>query len=194
MAKRTPPTHPRVQRQIEALGQRLRAARLRRSMTQEVMAERVGVSVPTIAKLESGEPSTSLATMLRVLTALGLTDDIDLIATQDQLGRELQDNALRRGNARPRKPTPLIVCRFASTTRRLAARRASASCRKRPVAAETPSASSTTAIGWPVPCRWRSSLWITNFTSALARNTHGWARTRCRAPFRTAPPIAGASA
>lgn len=106
MAKRTPPTHPRVQRQIEALGQRLRAARLRRSMTQEVMAERVGVSVPTIAKLESGEPSTSLATMLRVLTALGLTDDIDLIATQDQLGRELQDNALRRGNARPRKPTP----------------------------------------------------------------------------------------
>jgi len=106
MAKRTPPTHLRVQRQIEALGQRLRAARLRRSMTQEVMAERVGVSVPTIAKLESGEPSTSLATMLRVLTALGLADDIDLIATQDRLGRELQDSALRRGNARLRKPTP----------------------------------------------------------------------------------------
>jgi len=71
-------------------------------MTQEVMAERVGVSVPTIAKLENGEPSTSLATVLRLLTVLGLTDDIDLIAAQDTLGRTLQDNALRRRNAAPR--------------------------------------------------------------------------------------------
>lgn len=107
MAKRIPPTHPRVQRQIEALSQRLRAARMRRSMTQEVMAERVGVSVPTIAKLENGDPSTSLATVLRALTVLGLAGDIDLIAAQDTLGRELQDNALRRTNAAPRiRTTP----------------------------------------------------------------------------------------
>ena len=105
MAKRTPPTHPRAQRQIEALGQRLRAARMRRSMTQEVMAERVGVSVPTLAKLENGEPSTSLATVLRVLAVLGLSADIDLIAAHDALGRELQDAALRRSNA-PRKSPP----------------------------------------------------------------------------------------
>lgn len=102
MAKRTPPSYPRAQRQIEALGVRLRAARMRRRMTQEVLAERVGVSVPTIAKLESGDPSTSLATVLRLLTVLGLADDIDLIAAQDTLGRELQDNALKRTNA----PTP----------------------------------------------------------------------------------------
>jgi transcriptional regulator with XRE-family HTH domain len=108
MAKRIPPTHPRVQRQIEALSQRLRAARMRRSMTQEVMAERVGVSVPTIAKLENGDPSTSLATVLRVLTVLGLAGDIDLIAAQDTLGRELQDNALRRTNApRRTRNTPM---------------------------------------------------------------------------------------
>jgi transcriptional regulator with XRE-family HTH domain len=95
-----------VQRQIEALGQRLRAARMRRSMTQEVMAEREGVSVPTLAKLENGDPSTSLATVLRALTVLGLADDIDLIAVQDTLGRELQDNALRRTNTSPRKREP----------------------------------------------------------------------------------------
>lgn len=104
MAKRIPPTHPRAQRQIQALSQRLRAARLRRSMTQEVMAERVGVSVPTLAKLENGDPSVSLATVLRALTVLGLADDIDLIAAQDTLGRELQDNALRRKNAPPQPP------------------------------------------------------------------------------------------
>lgn len=96
MPKRTPPTHPYARRQIVALGQRLRMARLRRKMTQPMLAERVGVSVPTIGKLESGDPSTSMATMLRVLTTLGLGDDIDMLAAQDTLGRSLQDNALKR--------------------------------------------------------------------------------------------------
>lgn len=73
-------------------------------MTQEMLAERVGVSVPTIGKLESGDPSTSLATVLRVLAALGLSEDIDLLAADDQLGRELQDNALKRSNPRGRQP------------------------------------------------------------------------------------------
>lgn len=98
MAKRTPPTHPQAQRQIIALGQRLRAARLRRNMTQPTLAERVGVSVPTIGKLEDGNASTSLATMLRVLTVLGLTADIDLLAAQDVLGRSLQDSELKRAS------------------------------------------------------------------------------------------------
>lgn len=75
-------------------------------MTQQVMAERVGVSVPTLAKLESGNPSTSLATMLRALTVLGLDGDIDLLAAEDKLGRELQDNALRRTNAVPSPAAP----------------------------------------------------------------------------------------
>lgn len=109
MAKRTPPTHPSAQRQIEALGRRLRAARLRRKMTQEMLAARVGVSVPTIGKLEDGNPSTSLATMLRVLTVLGLAADVDLIAAQDALGRELQDNELRHpysANTPPSRTPP----------------------------------------------------------------------------------------
>jgi transcriptional regulator with XRE-family HTH domain len=79
---------------------------MRRQMTQEVLAERVGVSIPTIGKLESGDPSTSLATVLRALTVLGLGDDIDLIAAQDALGRELQDSALKRTNAPTPRPTP----------------------------------------------------------------------------------------
>lgn len=94
MAKRTPPTHPAARRAIQALGGRLRAARLRRRMTQAIMAERVGVSVPTLSKLEEGDPSTSLATMIRVLTVLGLVGDIDKIGAEDKLGRELQDSEL----------------------------------------------------------------------------------------------------
>lgn len=38
MSKRTPPTHPHAQRQIVALGKRLREARLRRKMSQPMLA------------------------------------------------------------------------------------------------------------------------------------------------------------
>lgn len=106
MPKRTPPTHPQARRQILALGKRLRAARLRRKMTQPMLAERVGVSVPTIGKLEDGDPSTSLATMLRVLTVLGLAADIDLLAAQDPVGRSLQDSELKRPMPRATGRTP----------------------------------------------------------------------------------------
>ena len=112
MAKRTPPTHPSARRAVQALGVRLRTARLRRKMTQAIMAERVGVSVPTLKKLEQGEPTTSLATMVRVLSVLGLAADIYKIGAEDQLGRELQDSELappratRRRTIAPAAPPP----------------------------------------------------------------------------------------
>lgn len=93
MAKRTPPTFPAAARQLAALGERLRAARRRRRLTQAVVAARVGVTKQTLARLEAGNPSTSLATMLRVLQVLGLAADIDRLAADDELGRQLQDAA-----------------------------------------------------------------------------------------------------
>lgn len=121
MPKRTPPTHPQARRQIIALGARLRSARLRRKMTQPMLAERVGVSVPTIGKLEEGDPSTSMATMLRVLSVLGLADDIDLLAAQDTLGRSLQDSELKRAMPAARKrtgvPPSVAPARIAPTAR-----------------------------------------------------------------------------
>jgi transcriptional regulator with XRE-family HTH domain len=78
-----------------ALGERLRAARRRRRLTQAVAAARVGVSKQTLAKLEAGNPTTSLATTLRLLEVLGLAQDIDRLAADDELGRKLQDMAQR---------------------------------------------------------------------------------------------------
>jgi transcriptional regulator with XRE-family HTH domain len=83
MAKRTPPSNLAARRQLEALGARLRAARLRQELSQAALAERVGVHVQTILKLESGNPATSLATMLRVLQVLGMADDIDTLAAEE---------------------------------------------------------------------------------------------------------------
>ena len=109
MAKRTPPTHPAARRAIQSLGERLRAARLRRRMTQAIMAERVGVSVPTLKKLEEGDPTTSLATAIRVLAVLGLAGDIDRIAAEDKLGRQLQDSELAL--PRPGRRTSVLQTR-----------------------------------------------------------------------------------
>lgn len=100
MPRLTPPTHPRHLCQLTALGERLRAARLRRKLTQAMVAERVGVTLPTIRKLESGNPTSSLATVIRVLQVLGLAQDIDKLAAEDVLGRQLQDSELKRPRRR----------------------------------------------------------------------------------------------
>jgi transcriptional regulator with XRE-family HTH domain len=106
MAKRIPPVRPQHAKRIEALGQRLRTARVARGMTQANLAERVGVDRTTIGKLEAGDPSTSLSTVLRVLSTLGLDQDIDRIAASDELGAQLAASRLRRPSPRRRKVNP----------------------------------------------------------------------------------------
>lgn len=103
MAKRVPPVMPQHARRITALGQRLRVARMARGMTQANLAERVGVDRTTIGKLESGDPGTSLSTVLRVLSALGLERDIDQIAADDKVGAQLAASSLRRPSPRSKR-------------------------------------------------------------------------------------------
>lgn len=55
------------------------------------MAARAGVSRMTIWRLERGDPSVSLAIVLRVLEILELEGDVDLLAHDDALGAKLQD-------------------------------------------------------------------------------------------------------
>lgn len=67
----------------------------------------MGVALPTLRKIEAGDPSTSLATMMRVLQVLGMAQDIDKLASQDELGRELQDMELKQPRrSAPRKRSP----------------------------------------------------------------------------------------
>lgn len=64
------------------------------------MAARVGVSRPTIARLEQGDPRVNLATLVRALTVLGFDADLGLLAGNDEIGRRLQDLEL------PQRPRP----------------------------------------------------------------------------------------
>ncbi len=104
MGRRVRRPFPQASRQLEALGERLRTARLRRKLTGVLFAERMGVARDTLHRLEKGDPGISLGTYLRALRILGLDEDLDLIARDDTLGRKLQDARLPA--RRPASPDP----------------------------------------------------------------------------------------
>jgi transcriptional regulator with XRE-family HTH domain len=94
MPKSTVPTFPGVQKQLTALGLRLRLARERRRLGTELFAERMGVSRETLRRMEKGDPTIAVGTFMRALRVLGLERDIDQLAADDALGRKLQDAEL----------------------------------------------------------------------------------------------------
>ena len=101
MSRPAKPLFPGTQRRAEALGDRLRLARLRRRISLSDLATRVDASRVTLARLERGDLSSSLGLLARVLGVLGLDSDLDQLASDDELGQRLQDVRLRR----PRRPS-----------------------------------------------------------------------------------------
>ena len=85
---------PSITKQLTALGERLRDARLRRELTTVLFAERLGVSRDTLNRLEKGDPNIAIGTYMKALRVLGLEQDIDEVAKDDVIGRKLQDRAL----------------------------------------------------------------------------------------------------
>lgn len=92
--KRKNVVFPALGRRLEALGERLRLARLRRDVSAIEFAERIGVSRDTLHRLEKGDATIAIGTYARALRVLGLDEDIDRIAVDDELGRKLQDLSL----------------------------------------------------------------------------------------------------
>ncbi len=91
MARTQQPLLPGLLRIAQAFGLRLQMARMRRKLSASLFAERIGVSRNTLRRVEEGDPSVSLGTYIRALRALGLEEDLNLLAKDDDLGRKLQD-------------------------------------------------------------------------------------------------------
>ena len=91
MSNRSVPTYPRYARLAEGLGERIRTARMRRRLTVTEMAERMGVTRPTVNRLEQGDLAVGLGVLVRALGVLGLDDDLAKLAADDELGRRLAD-------------------------------------------------------------------------------------------------------
>ena len=103
MGRKTVVVLPQTQKLLSQMGEQIRLARLRRSLSSELVAERAGVSRATVTAVEKGSPSVAFGAYAAVLHALGgLEKDLLLIAKDDELGRKLQDLGLHQRRRAPR--------------------------------------------------------------------------------------------
>ena len=85
----------KLEQNMRIVGEQIRLARLRRNLSVAQVAERATCSTMTVARVEKGASTVAIGIYLRVLYALQLDGDILLLAQKDELGRALQDLALK---------------------------------------------------------------------------------------------------
>jgi len=88
----TPTTPPsRVRRALRTLGNDIRDARKRRSLSMETVAERSFTSRKTLQRIEQGDYGVSIGIYASVLHALGLLDGLAALAdpANDSIGMGL---------------------------------------------------------------------------------------------------------
>lgn len=101
---KSPPENPKkarplplpAQRTLKKLGEDINRARRRRGLTQQALAERVGVGLSTVKRLEAGDPRMQLHVLARVLYLFGELGRLDQLLDigQDEIGLALMDQQL----------------------------------------------------------------------------------------------------
>lgn len=98
---------PVVQKQLRALGDNLGVARKRRRESLKAWSQRIGVSEPTLMRMEKGDPSVSMGAYATALWLMGRAPAIaDLAAPEHDQGA--LEEAVRVARARAvRKPASI---------------------------------------------------------------------------------------
>lgn len=94
---------PKTQKILEEFGENIKLARLRRRITTQQVSERAGISRKTLYSIEKGMPNVAIGQYLQVLLVLGLEKDFLKVASDDILGRKLQDAGLITRKRAPKK-------------------------------------------------------------------------------------------
>jgi transcriptional regulator with XRE-family HTH domain len=69
------------QQLLSQLGERLKRARIANGMTATAMAERAGLSRMTLGAVEAGSPSPTMGSYMRVMSVLGMSGDLVVVAS-----------------------------------------------------------------------------------------------------------------
>lgn len=88
------PKHQKIMGQV---GENIKLARKRRKLTTIQVAERADINRATLYQVEKGNPSVSMGAYFNVMRVLGLQDDFLKLASDDELGKKLQDLNLLHG-------------------------------------------------------------------------------------------------
>jgi transcriptional regulator with XRE-family HTH domain len=94
-----------IEQGLKKLGERLRTARLRRGMTLEDAAAKIGTGIRAVRDAENGRPSASIGTSWALLWAYDLLEQTEGLAdpSKDVEGGALESRRLRGGGSRGRK-------------------------------------------------------------------------------------------
>lgn len=100
---------PRVRRALAKLGSDISRARKQRSLTAQMMAERLGVAKSTYLKVEKGDPTVALGTYAMTFFVLGFGDVLGEIldARRDDQGLLLDAERLPQRVRAPKPARPL---------------------------------------------------------------------------------------
>lgn len=94
-----------VERAMVRVGKSIALARRRRQLSQEALAERIGASVNTVRRMESGHPGTALQHLARALQVFGELDKFENLmdTAGDAVGLALMDENLPQRVRSPRR-------------------------------------------------------------------------------------------
>lgn len=99
-----PTTSPLLERQLLLqLGDRLKRLRKDQGISTVEMAKQVGISRTTLSAVESGDPAPSMGTYLKVMSVLGVSGELALLA-----GDVLQPAPPGTAAAQSRRPRPTV--------------------------------------------------------------------------------------
>jgi hypothetical protein len=96
-----------VEKLLVQLGRNIRIARLRRKLRLVDLAERIGISRHVMSDIEKGKPTTAVAAYIGAIWALGLANDLHLIADPDLDTEGKLLESARAPTTAPKRARPL---------------------------------------------------------------------------------------
>ncbi|MGN1211180.1 MAG: helix-turn-helix domain-containing protein [Candidatus Cryptobacteroides sp.] len=87
---------------VKRIGNKLKAIRLKRNITQQSLAEASSISLSSLKKIENGEIGT-FDTLLRVLRTLGLLENIAALFEEEQMSPSEYYEMVKKAKKQTRK-------------------------------------------------------------------------------------------
>lgn len=108
---------PLVLAQLQQLGEHLAIARKRRKASRRDWAARIGVTEPTLARMEKGDPSVAFGSYATALWLIGRVQALAELAAPE-LDRGALDSEVRAAALRSVRKAPSVEARLRAAPRR----------------------------------------------------------------------------